>query len=147
MKPRVVNDTKVDTFSGPIVPLSEEASFKRSLKLHPIKTIGLVNNAHIISARYQDISMDGLADITGYLPGSTLAAFEQNLLLKENGLRLFALLIRWQVDTGLPQPAGGSAALNQLIDVLARLDGLVTGYVAANGRGEFERGRDRGSSW
>ncbi|CAA9959216.1 hypothetical protein PTMSG1_02732 [Pyrenophora teres f. maculata] len=140
LKPRVIQDTKVDSFSGPVIPLSEEATFKRTLKLHPINTAGLVNNAHIMSARYQDICMDGLADINGYLPGSTLAAFEHNLRQKENGLRLFALLIRWQVDTGLPQPAGGSAALNQLIAVLARLDELVAGYIADNGQSEFESG-------
>ena len=87
--------------------------------------------------------MDGLADINAYLPGSTLASFEENLRQKENGLRLFALLLRWQLDTGRPQPAGGSAALNQLISVLARLDGLVTGFVADNGgrRSEFESGK------
>lgn len=151
LRPRTTQAPEVDSFSVPRPPLSEEASFKHSLKYHPITSAGLVNDAHIMAARFQDICMNGLADINAYLPGSTLTSFEHNLGEKQNGLRFFALLLRWQLDTGLPQPAGGSVALNQLITVMARLDGLVTGFVADNGgrQAEFEGGDfpEWGRSW
>ncbi|RMZ69966.1 galactonate dehydratase [Pyrenophora seminiperda CCB06] len=132
--------------------LSEESDFKYTLKHnHPFDTAGFVNDAHIMSARYQDVCMDGLADMTPYVPGSTLSAFEHNLREKESGLRKFALLVCWQVDTGKPQPAGGSTALKQLMAVLAQLDGLVHAFVADGGgrQAEFERGEFGawGRSW
>jgi hypothetical protein len=102
-----------------------------------LTTIGLVMGADL-----SYVSSSGLDKIADYISGSSLASFETNLRLKENGLRSFANLLRWQCGSSQPQPPGGTVALGQLISVLARVDGLVTGFVADNGGQQklFEEG-------
>jgi hypothetical protein len=93
-----------------------------------LNTYDLVMNADLAF-----LSTCGLEKIDEYISGSSLASFETNLRSKENGLRCFANLLRWQYGTSRPQPSGGTPALGQLITVLARVDGLVTGFVADKG--------------
>jgi hypothetical protein len=94
---------------------------------------GLTTLELIMGADLSFVSTCRLEHIAGYISGSSLASFETNLRLKENGLRCFANLLRWQCGSSQPQSPGGSVALGQLITVLARVDGLVTGFVADNG--------------
>ncbi|KAF1838427.1 hypothetical protein BDW02DRAFT_565028 [Decorospora gaudefroyi] len=53
--------------------------------------------------------------------------------MKAPGLRMFANLLRWQLESGRPQPAGGTVALGQFIDTLGRVERLVAGFVADKG--------------
>jgi hypothetical protein len=94
---------------------------------------GLVTYDLVMGVDLSTVSTCGLEKIIGCISGSTLSSFETNLRQKENGLRCFANLLRWQCGSPRPQPPGGTPVLGQLITVLARVDGLVVDFVADNG--------------
>lgn len=102
---------------------------------HGFEEVKPTYNGTLWKAGFRDVcgNMNRLLDLNAYLPGSTLASFENNLNLKENGLRTLANLLRWQFETRLPQPAGGSQALADLITIPGLVDGLGTGFVDDNG--------------
>ena len=72
---------------------------------------GLVTYDLVMGADLSTVSTCGLEKITEYISGSTLSSFETNLRQKENGLRCFANLLRWQCGSPRPQPPGGTPAL------------------------------------
>jgi hypothetical protein len=106
-----------------------------SLREVPGGTHGLETYDAIWKAGFYDIcaKRNILLDLNPYLPGSMLANFESNLNPNEKGLRTLANLLRWQYESGRRIPAGGSKALADLITILSKVDGLVTGFVSDNG--------------
>ncbi|KAH6882058.1 hypothetical protein BKA58DRAFT_464074 [Alternaria rosae] len=112
--------------------IKDDPGDKNSLQ-ETLLDAGLVSIPLVMGADFSYVSSTGLDKIADYISGSSLASFETNLRLKENGLRSFANLLRWQYKSGQSQPPGGTVALGQPISVLARVNGLVTGFVADNG--------------
>lgn len=112
--------------------IKDDADDKNSVQETPLDA-GLVSIPLVMGADFSYVSSTGLDKIADCISGSSFASFETNLRLKENGLRSFANLLRWQYKSGQSQSSGGTVALGQLISVLARIDGLVTGFVADNG--------------
>ncbi|KAI4961260.1 hypothetical protein J4E86_000287 [Alternaria arbusti] len=112
--------------------IKDDADDKASRRESPLDA-GLDSIPLVMGADFGYVSSTGLDKIADYISGSSLASFETNLRRKENGLRSFANLLRWQCKSGQSLPPGGTVALGQLISVLARVDGLVTGFVADNG--------------
>ncbi|KAI4916897.1 hypothetical protein J4E90_003401 [Alternaria incomplexa] len=93
--------------------IKDDADDKASRRESPLDA-GLDSIPLVMGADFGYVSSTGLDKIADYISGSSLASFETNLRRKENGLRSFANLLRWQCKSGQSLPPGGTVALGQL---------------------------------